>query len=198
MGNVGAGILKTLATEYLDGLRTHSTDASLITDKMPDNFWHLGLIDRMLPGARIIHCTRNPVDTCLSCYFIYFSGAHPYAYNLTSLGLYYRQYHTLMEHWRKVIQVPMLEVSYEDLVTDQEQETRRLLDFCGLPWNDDCLRFYSKPRTVATASSGQVRQPIYTRSLQRWKNYECHMEPLISALGELHDRYPERRARQAP
>jgi len=93
-----------------------------------------------------------------------------------------------MEHWKRVIQAPLLEVNYEDLVTNQETVTRSLLDFCELPWHEDCMQFYKKQRTVATASSGQVRQPIYTRSLKRWKNYEKHLGPLISALGDLHDR----------
>ena len=176
--------LDRVANLYLDELNKRSGGAaSRVTDKMPQNFLHLGLIDLLFPGARVIHCMRDPMDTCLSCYFHNFSGEHAYAYNLQSLGTYYRQYEQLMAHWRSTIRIPMLEVRYEDIVTNPEQTTRALVDFCDLPWNDRCLRFYETQRTVATASHDQVRRPVYASSVGRWKHYEPFLAPLKSALG---------------
>lgn len=173
-----------VARQYIDDLSDRSGGGmARVTDKMPHNFLHLGLIDLLFPGARIIHCLRDPLDTCLSCYFHNFSGEHAYAYNLDSLGTYYRQYERLMAHWRSVIRIPMLEVRYEDVVSNTEEASRILVDFCGLPWDDRCLRFHESQRTVATASHDQVRRPIYHSSVGRWKHYEAFLEPLKAALG---------------
>lgn len=153
-----------------------------VTDKMPDNFWHLGLIQRLFPDARIIHVMRNPMDNCLSCYFQDFAGIHPYAYRLETLGHYYRAYERLMWHWRNVIRMPMLEVQYENLISDQEREVRRLVDFCDLQWEEQCLKFYDAGRVVVTASYGQVSKPIYSKSIDRWKHYETFLQPLKDSL----------------
>lgn len=177
-------ILDGISRRYLDELDTRSGGGwERVTDKMPNNFVHLGLIDILFPGARVIHCLRDAMDTCLSCYFHNFGGEHAYAYDLENLGTYYRQYQRLMAHWRGVIRIPMLEVRYEDMVKNPEQTSRTLIEFCGLPWDYHCLRFYETQRTVATASYDQVRRPIYDSSVGRWKHYESFLAPLKSALG---------------
>lgn len=170
---------------YLDKLRAHAPDAARIVDKMPPNFLHLGFIATILPGARIIHCRRDPLDTCLSLFFHYFSDSQPYAYSLEHLGFYYREYRRLMAHWRTVLPKAMLELDYEALVDDQERESRRLIEFCGLPWDTRCLAFHETERAVWTASLWQVRQPIYRRSVGRWRRYQAHLQPLKDALGPL-------------
>ena len=175
-------IAKQLAREYLDFVRDLSAEAVRVSDKMPHNFLRLGLIAVMLPRARIIHCRREALDTCLSCYSQNFASPYDFAYNLTSLGLYHRQYERLMAHWRAVLPVPMLELQYEELVADQEGVSRRLVAYCGLEWDDRCLDFHENQRPVRTASQWQVRQPLFTSSVGRWRNYEKHLGPLKTAL----------------
>jgi hypothetical protein len=178
----GFDVLAGLTAEYHAHLRSLSPVATRVTDKMPHNFLHLGLIQVLFPGARVIHVSRDPLDTCLSCYFQEFSASHSYAYDLTLLGGYYRQYERLMEHWRRVLDIPMLDVRYEDLVDDQAGTSRRMIEFCGLEWDDRVLRFHETQRNVATPSFEQVRQPMYKKSVQRWKNYEAHLAQLVAAL----------------
>lgn len=180
-GLTGA-ILDALAGDYLDHLREIEPDSAFVTDKMPSNFLYLGLINRMFPGAKIIHCVRDPLDTCLSCYFHDFAGHNPYTYDIEHLGRYYLDYERLMEHWRSVLRNPLHELHYEALVADQESETRRLLAYCNLPWNDACLRFDRTQRFVSTASYGQVRKPLYRTSVARWKRYEADLAPLVRLL----------------
>lgn len=153
-----------------------------ITDKMPMNFMALGLIAQLFPRARVIHCARHPLDTCLSCFFSNFAGAHPYTRDLTALGRFFGQYRRMMSFWADTAPLPILEVRYESLVADQEAGTHALLDFLGLPWNDACLRFHESPRAVNTASFDQVRRPMHTGSVGRWKPYATHLAPLIGAL----------------
>ena len=172
-----------LAVQYLSHLELLS-GAVHVTDKLPLNGLHLGLINLLLPGCRIVHCRRDARDVCLSCFFQNFSGHHSYAYDLRDLGLFYRQYERLMGHWRKVIDVPILTVVYEELVVDEEAQIRRLIEFCGLSWDDRCLRFYEARRDVSTASYGQVRRPIYRSSSGRWQHYEKHLSILFDALGQ--------------
>jgi tetratricopeptide (TPR) repeat protein len=181
---LGQGQLDEIAQRHLDMLGNLSRTAIRVTDKMPHNFLALGLIDRLFPEARIIHCTRDPIDTCLSIYFLKFSVAHPYADDMTHLGVYYRQYLRLMAHWKSVLRVPILDVKYEDLVANQEAVSRRMVEFCGLEWDEQCLRFHESKRTVSTHSYDQVRRPLYKKSVARWKNYERHLGPLITALGD--------------
>jgi tetratricopeptide (TPR) repeat protein len=172
------------ARQYLDHLALLSPDAARVVDKMPGNFMFLGLIELLFPGARIIHCRRDPLDTCLSCYFQDFARSHPYSYDLANLGGFYRNYERLMQHWREVIRLPMLEISYEDMIADQEAGSRRIVEFCGLPWDEGCLQFHETQRYVATASYDQVRRPIYKSSVARWKNYAQFIGPLRAALGQ--------------
>jgi Sulfotransferase domain. len=171
-----------LGAEYVEALRRHSMDALRITDKMPTNFLHLGIVALALPHARIIHCHRNPFDVCMSIYFLQFLESQDYAYNLTNLGHYYRHYTRLMEHWRKVLPVPILDVRYEDLVTDPETWSRRIIDFCKLEWDERCLRFHETDRPVRTASTLQVRQPIYKSSMGRAQKYEKYLGTLREAM----------------
>lgn len=182
MDRITASQLEEMAQRYLADLRRRGGAASRVTDKAPVNFLHLGLLDMLFPGARVIHCLRDPLDTCLSCYFQPFSGDYGFAYDLGHLGAYYRLYENLMAHWRQVLRLPLFEVRYEDLVADQEMTIRALLEFCGLPWDDRCLKYYETERTVATASFDQVRKPIYAGSVGRWKRYEAHLAPLMAAL----------------
>ena len=174
--------LNGLAQQYLDHLRQLSPDAQYVVDKLPGNFMHLGLIELLFPDAHIIHCRRDPIDTCLSAYFQDFSTPHSYAYDLSNLSAFYRGYLKLMEHWRKILRIPLLEISYEDLVSDQEKSTRTILEFCGLEWDDRCLQFHKNKRLVKTAIYDQVNRPIYQQSVARWKNYKSHLEPLKRAL----------------
>ena len=157
-------------------------DTTAMTDKMPENFQHAVLIRMLFPDSRIIHCVRNPIDTCLSCYFQQFTGYHDYAYDLEDLGKHYLEYQRLMKYYRDVAGVPMLEVKYEELVNDTEKVSRQMVEYCGLEWDERCLRFYESERVMRTASYDQVRQPVYTRSIDRWKNYEKHLGPLMDAL----------------
>ena len=159
-----------------------SGNARIVTDKMPWNFVHCGLIDMCLPGARIIHCLRDPRDTCLSIYATSLGPTHNYKYQLKELAGVYRHYRSLMDHWRAVLRVPMLEVRYEDVVADPETHARRIVDFVGLPWDERCLRFYENKRAVGTASADQVRQPIYQSSIGRWKHFERHLGDLTQGL----------------
>ena len=174
--------LAPLAEAYLQRRRAVCGDALRITGKMPSNYFHLGLIALLFPQARVIHCRRDPLDTCLSCFFTNFQTSPAYHYRLEDLGFYYRLYLRLMEHWRTVLPLAMLEVDYEDLVGRPEELSRKMIDFCGLPWDDHCLRYHENRRPVQTSSVWQVRQPIYRTSIDRWKHYIKHLEPLLRAL----------------
>jgi tetratricopeptide (TPR) repeat protein len=157
--------------------------ARRITDKLPANFRHLGLIHLALPNARIIHVRRDPMDTCFSCYSKLFWSGLNYAYDLRELGHYYKAYDELMGHWRRVLpQGAMLEVQYEDLVSDFEAGARRLVEFCGLDWDERCLNFHENKRAVRTKSEFQVRQPVFQSSIGRWRPYEQWLSPLLEAL----------------
>lgn len=151
-------------------------------DKLPLNFLHVGTIRLLFPDAKIIHTRRDPLDTCLSCYFQKFSRHHEFCNNLETLGRYCRQYQDLMAHWRSVMPGQIFELDYESLIVDPEQTARALLDFCELPWDENCLAFANTRRRVATASSWQVRQPLYSSSSGRWRHYEKYLAPLVSAL----------------
>ena len=174
-----AAMLKELASGYRQQLAQRSTVAARVIDKMPSNFLHLGLIHAALPGARIIHLQRDPVDTCLSIYFQHLEGFHSYANDLEDLAHLYGEYSRVMTHWRASLpEGVMLEVPYAALVGDPEQWTRRMIDFIDLPWDERCLAFHSIERTVLTASQWQVRQPISGVSLDRWRHYREFIGPL--------------------
>jgi tetratricopeptide (TPR) repeat protein len=172
------------AASYLETIRRLNATSSLVTDKMPTNFLLLGLIAVLFPDAHVIHCTRNPLDTCLSCYLTNFAVGHDLAHDLEHLGGYYRQYRRLMDHWTGTLNFPMLEVTYEEVIADQLGQSRRMLEFLGLPWDARCATFHKSPRQTTTASANQVNQPIYNTSVNRWKNYEKHLAPLGKALAE--------------
>ncbi len=174
--------MNQLADMYLAQLDKKSSDAQRVVDKMPHNFRYLGLICRLFPKARIIHCIRDPRDTCLSIYFQSFNQTHAYGADLTTLGNYYREYEKLMEHWRSVVDIPFYEIHYADLVADQEKYSRELIEFCRLEWDESCLDFHKAKRDVATASYDQVRRPMYKSSLERWRHYEPYIQPLLDAL----------------
>jgi tetratricopeptide (TPR) repeat protein len=183
--------IEVLARRYLDAIdqRARNIGALRVTDKMPHNFQAVGFIAMLFPNAHIIHVRRNPMDTCLSIWQQNFNDAHAYGRKLEDLGHHYAHYLDLMEHWREVLPGRMLEIDYEDLVTNQEEASRRLIDHVGLPWDDACLRPQDVERTVLTASVWQVRQPVYKRSAGRWKNYGDLLKPLQDKLASLG--YPE-------
>ncbi len=172
---------RRLAERYLEGLRRLGGDKLRVTDKVPMNFHQLGLIATLLPRAQIIHCQRDPRDTCWSCYFQNFREV-PFACDLRTLGAYHRRYERLMAYWKEVLPLPILEVRYEQLVADLERISREIVAFCKLPWHESCLAFYETRRTVRTSSNLQVRQPVYQSSVGYWKNYEAHLGPLLEAL----------------
>ena len=178
------GELAAIGDAVVERLSTIAPSSARVVDKMPFNFRHLGLIALALPNARIIHCRRNAIDTCLSCYARNFVEGVDFAYDLQELGRYHRAYQGLMDHWRRLLPAErFIEVDYEAVVADLETEARRLIGSCGLAWDDACLAFHQTRRDIRTASASQARQPIYRTSLKRWKAYEAHLGPLIEALG---------------
>jgi len=174
--------LEEAASRYLKVLTARSAGARRVTDKMPSNFARIGLIKLLIPRSRIIHCTREPLDTCLSNYFHYFAVGNEFACRFEEMAAYYADYRRLMAHWNSVFPGEIIDVAYEDVVSDQEATSRRLVDALGLDWDPDCLRFHKNKRAVNTFNSLQVRQPIYTRAVGRWQEYEAHLAPLIKAL----------------
>ncbi|MEW5788688.1 MAG: sulfotransferase [Pseudomonadota bacterium] len=180
-GNYSAAVAKGLATGYLKALEPGP--ARRVVDKMPENFWYLGLIHAVFPQARIVHCTRHPIDACLSIYFQDLADAHAYKWDLDSLALWYRQYRRLMDHWQQVLPPGAIhELNYERLVDDPEGESRKLLDFLGLEWEAGVLDFHKQDRAVFTASKWQVRQPLYKASKERWRRYEAYLGPLLGLV----------------
>ena len=176
---------REMAENYVSLLRFHAPGAERVVDKLPHNFLYLGLVALLWPNARIIHCSRHPADTCLSCFQNPLGEGHAYSRDLTTLGLYYREYSRLMEHWKTVLPMPIHELNYQRFTTDFEGESRRLIDFIGLPWDEACLKFYEAETTVRTFSQQQVRNPVYQSSVERWRNYEAKLRPLLAALGDL-------------
>jgi tetratricopeptide (TPR) repeat protein len=186
MGGVQPSEMEAIGGDYLRKLDAHAPGAPHITDKMPQNFFSVGLIHLALPNAKIIHSMRNPVDTCVSCFTKLFTGQQDATYDLGELGRYYRAYHELMAHWHAVLPAgSFLDVRYEEVVGDIEGQARRLLDFCGLEWDPKVLDFHKTDRPVKTASAAQVRQPLYSSAVARWRHYEKHLGPLLKELGDL-------------
>lgn len=174
--------LNNLSKLYTENIRKISNGAEFITDKLPHNFWHLALIELLFPEAKIIICNRNPLDICLSNYFQDFAGRHPHSNNIQHLGEYYIQYVRLIQHWKNTINLSILEVQYEDLVANQEDVSKKIIDFCGLEWDQNCLQFHKSNRIVLTASSDQVKQPIYKKSVNRWNNYEKYLSKVMKTF----------------
>lgn len=178
-----SGIAQELGRRYSLRLRALAPDAARITDKLPANFRHLGLIHRALPGARILHIRRDPRDTCFSCYSKLFRSGLNFAYELGEVGRYFKAYEGLMAHWRSALPADcLLEIDYETLVADFEGEAKRIIAFCGLDWDAACLRFYENKRSVRTLSELQVRQPLFLDSMGRWRPYRPWLAPLLDAL----------------
>jgi len=175
-------ILDKFSYSYTRKLHDLANGESIIVDKMPSNFMFLGLIEHLLPNARIIHCKRDPMDTCLSCYMQHFSNGQYFSYNQSDLAFFYNSYRGLMKHWKSALHLPVLEVQYEELVGNQEAVTRQIIAFTGLDWNPDCLSFYESGRKVITASYEQVRNPIYSSSVGKWKKYQKHLSVLKRGL----------------
>ena len=144
----------------------------------------IGMIILTLPQAKIIHCIRDPLDTCLSCYMLPFKTGQYFSFDLEELGRFYNLYRRFMDHMRSVRPESFLDFRYEDLINNQEEQTRKLLDYCGLDWNDQCLNFHQSNRVVTTASDTQVKRPMYSSSVKRWKHYEHQLQPLIAVLRE--------------
>jgi len=176
------------ATRYLEYFQELSPRASKFTDKTPHNFLHLPLITRLFPNARIIHCRRHPLDTCLSCYFRQFSAGNDYSWNLENLARHYLDYLSLMENWAR-LGIPMLEISYEQLVDNQAEWSRQILEYCGLEWDKKCLEFHVTGREIPSASFDQVNRPMYRDSVFRWKNYDEQLEPARRVLAPHIARY---------
>jgi hypothetical protein len=175
--------LRRIGRAYLDRLPAIGNGKVRIVNKSPGNFFYVGLIRLILPNARIIHTVRDPIDTCVSCYSKLFTFGSSFSYDLAELGRYHRRYRELMAHWRAVLPPgAMLDVAYEDVVDDIEGQTRRLLDYCGLPWDDRCVSFHRTSRRVTTASAVQVREPLFRSSLQRWRRYGPALAPLLREL----------------
>lgn len=172
-----------LADRYLKRIADLGGRATRVINKSLENYKHLGLVAMLWPGAKVIHCRRHPLDTCLSCYMggILPTRA-PFVTDLRHLGLVYRQYERIMRHWQTVLDLPILEIVYEDLVNDLEGESRRMIEFLGLDWDERCLRYYESGRTVLTLSYAQVSKPIYKTAVERYRHYEQHLGPLKAAL----------------
>ena len=188
MPAVSNALLAKVAKDYLDAaFRLAGSDRyARLVDKRPFNFFYVGLIRELFPNAKIIHVRRDPMDTCVSCFFQNFPKGVDFSFNLHTLGQFYRIYRRVMDHWEDVLpQGVMMNLDYEDLVANQAETTRKLLAFCGMRWEQRCLEFHKTERNVATTSFWQVRQPIYLDSVAYWRRYEKHLEPLqrqISAI----------------
>ncbi len=184
MGHLDGADLDQLGADYIKKLKCLSGSPKFITDKMPENYFYIGIIKLALPNAKVIHCKRDPADNGLSLFKSYFpGGGHHYAYELGEIGRYLGFFNNLMDHWHEVIPGFVHDIQYEDLVADQVGQTRALLDFCGLEWDDACLKFYKTDRPVNTVSVEQVRRPIYKSSVQSWKRFEVQLSPMLEALG---------------
>lgn len=178
--------LTRMGEQYASQLQTRSLSSRYITDKMPANFLGVGLIHLMLPNAKIIHVKRNPVDTCVSAFTRLFNKSQHQSYDLRELGRYYRDYMNIMAHWREVLPAgSFYEIQYEQLVSDQEEESKKLIAYCGLDWNEACLDPHKTERNVKTASVTQVRQPVYKSSVERWRVYEKFLGPLLEELKDV-------------
>ena len=174
--------LDQLAARYLEMLARTFPKGERVTDKRPDNFLYIGLIKRLFPDARIVHTVRNPLDNCLSIYFLHLDHSMSYALDLADIGHYYVQYRRLMAHWKALYGDDILDLDYDALVREPRPAIERLLEFCGLEWQEACLSFEQASRAVKTASVWQVRERLYQRSSGRWRNYAAQLAPLRAYL----------------
>jgi tetratricopeptide (TPR) repeat protein len=185
LSNIDQDVYKSLGSEYIERTRRHRSGLPFFTDKNPNNYVHVGLLHLILPKAKIINAKRHPLDSCFGSYKQLFAMGQPFSYDLIELGEHYLQYQRLMDHWHEVLPGKVLDIQYEVVVADLEGQVRRILEHCGLGWEDACLRFHETSRAVKSASSEQVRQPIYSSSVNSWRHYEAHLEPLIEVLEPL-------------
>jgi tetratricopeptide (TPR) repeat protein len=191
LANLDADMLRKYGEQYIEDSQVYRKGAPFFTDKMPNNFRHLGLVHMILPNAKIIDARRHPLACCFSCFKQLFAEGQEFTYGLETVGHYYKDYVELMDHWDRVLPEKILRVLYEDMVDDIEGQVRRMLDYCGLPWEDACLNFHENQRSVRTASSEQVRQPLYRNELEQWRHYSQFLGPLRQALGPVLESYPE-------
>jgi hypothetical protein len=182
MAKASSPQLVALARLYREGLRRLYPGAGMISDKRPDNFLYIGLIKSMFPRAKIIHTQRDPLDNCLSVFFLHLSHAMPYATELADIAHWYKQYLRLMSHWKSIYGAAIHDVRYDELVMEPESVIRGLLNYCDLAWDEACLSFHQVRNVVKTASVWQVRQPLYKKSSGRWRNYICHLDALRASL----------------
>ena len=183
MSLIDGPTVEEYSARYLAELRFRAPTATRVVDKLPGNFVRVGLIKTLFPHARVIHCTRNPLDTCLSLYFHYFQ-ALTCSFDLRELGRYYLDYRRLMAHWEDVYPGAMIEVRYEELVAEPERVSRGMVDHLGLDWDERCLAFHKNNRSVMSPSNLEVRRPVYRTSVERWRRYESHLGPLTEVLGD--------------
>ena len=184
LADLTADELRSLGEEYIEGTRVHRQNAPLFIDKMPNNFRHIGLIKLILPNAKIIDARRDPMACCFSGFKQLFAEGQLFSYSLESIGAYYRDYVELMKHWDRVIPGYVLRVQHEEVVGDLKTQVERMLDFCGLPFEEACLEFHKTERNIRTPSSEQVRQPIFSDALEQWRHFEPWLDPLKQALGQ--------------
>ena len=189
--NIDKFAFNSLGSEYIERTRRHRGDRPFFTDKNPNNYVHVGLLHLILPNAKIINARRHPLDSCFGSYKQLFAQGQPFSYDLVELGEHYLQYQRLMDHWHEVLPGKVLDVKYEEVVADLEGQVRRILKYCGLEWEESCLRFHETRRSVKSASSEQVRRPIYKSAVNTWQHYEPHLGPLIEVLEPLLAELPE-------
>ena len=177
-------LFQQFGEQFIEQTQVYRSNAPFFIDKMPNNFFHIGLIKLILPNAKVIDARRHPMACCFSGFKQLWGEGQEFSYGLEEIGTYYRQYVKLMKHWDAALPGFVLRVQHEDVVDNLESQVRRLLDFCGLPFESACLDFHKTDRTVRTPSAEQVRQPIYRSGLDQWCNFEHHLDPLKRALGE--------------
>ena len=191
VANIDQDGFKCLGSEYIERTLRYRGGRPFFTDKNPNNHVHVGLLHLILPNAKIINARRHPLDSCLGSYKQLFAEGQSFSYDLVELGEHFLQYQRLMDHWHEVLPGKVLDVQYEEVVADLEGQVRRILEYCELGWEDTCLRFHETSRPVKSASSEQVRRPIYSSSVNTWRHYERHLGALIEVLEPLLAKLPE-------
>jgi tetratricopeptide (TPR) repeat protein len=187
LAEISAEELKAFGEEFISDTQFHRQGAPFFIDKMPNNFRHIGLINLILPNAKIIDARRHPMSCCFSGFKQLFAEGQEFSYDLVDIGRYYVDYVALMDHWDKILPGKVLRVHYEDVVADTDKQVRRILDYCGLPFEEACINFHQTDRSVRTPSSEQVRQPIYKSGVLQWQNFDRWLDPLREALGPVLD-----------
>jgi hypothetical protein len=184
--------IRAYGQEYIEASQRHRlTDRPFFTDKLPNNFPLVGFAHLILPNAKVINARRHPFDSCLGGYKQLFGRGQNFTYSMLEIAHYYQQYDAMIKHWHEVLPGKVLDVHYEETVTDLEGQVRRILKHCGLPFEESCVRFHETERAVKTASSEQVRQPIYTGAMGKWRRYEKHLGTWFEQLGYIVDELPE-------